>query len=258
MNSFLPWLRKEWLEAERSHRLLLLGLAAAFFAFLDPAMLKLLPLILRSQVGADLSTLIPATRDYAFATFLKDLFQIQTLVVCVALGGILARERRAHAFVIPITKGADITGIVLAKAAVHAAWLALLALAASFLSYLYAGLLFPAASTDLALPLRAGLSFALYFAYLVSLAVLASALAPSGAGGGLAALVLAYGFPALGALLKFGDLLPSWLALGAPGAASTSAGAFMRGPGLAPVLAAALAIALSLGGAVVAMRRRGI
>lgn len=252
MNSFVPWLRKELLEGARSYRFLILAVAAAFFSFLDPVMLRLLPAIMKAQTGMDAASLIPATRDYAFSTFLGDLFEILGFVVCIALGGIVAKERKERIYVMPRVKGAGMTGIILAKALSYAGFLAVTVLAAVSLSYAYAGILFPGSVFSPAVPLGAGLLMAGYFAYLVSVVVCASALLPSGIAASLTAVAVAYGLPALGSLLRIDGWLPSRLALGAPTLAQAGWGAFAG-----PALSASAAVVLLLGLASAAAGRKG-
>jgi len=215
MNSFIPWLKKEFLEGARSYRFLILAVAAAFFAFLDPVMLKLMPAIMKAQVGMDASSLFPATRDYAFGTFLGDLFEILGFVVCLSLGGIVAKERKDGVYVMPRVKGAGFPGIILAKTLAYAGFLAVVLVCAVFVSYLYAGLLFPGSAVEPSFPLGAGLLMAGYFAYLTALVVAASAVFPSGIAASLASVAVVYGLPALGSLLRFDKVLPSRLAMGA-------------------------------------------
>jgi ABC-2 type transport system permease protein len=266
MSSFAPWIRKEALEASRSYRLLVLGLAAAFFAFLDPLMLKLLPLIMKAQIGADLGSLFPRSRAFAFETFLGDLFEILGLIVCLGLGGILAKERKTGGFILPLSKGADFPGIVAAKALVYAAWLCLVLVPAVLASWLYAGLLFPetapalnagpgtgapgALAAGLALPLRAAANYALYFAWLVSLVVLASAFFRSAVWASLTALALSFGLPALAPLLGIERLLPSFLATGSQKLALLSTASFLPSS-----LCAAACIVLFLAGSAFLMER---
>lgn len=250
MHDFSPWLRKELLEGARSYRFLIIGFALAFFALLDPVMLKLLPLIMKSQVGADLSALFPASRDYAFQTFRKDLFQILSLVLCLCLGGLLAKERKARAFVIPVSKGADFAGIVPAKFLAYAAYLPLIIFPGALVSYAYAGLLFPGQGWDLAMPLAAAWRFSLYFAWLLSFVILSSAIAPSGVAASLLSLGAAFGLPALASLLGLERYSPSWLALAPQGATPS-----YFPDSLPAALIAVAAAVLNLACAVLAMKR---
>jgi ABC-2 type transport system permease protein len=246
-NSFFAWMKKETLEGMRSYRFLILGATVLFFAVFDPVMIKLLPMIMKSQVGADFSDLVPATRDYAFGSFIGDLFEIGSLVVCLVLGGTVARERKERAFVIPFAKGADFSGIIAAKALVYAFFLLAVTVPSVFISYAYSGILFPGDRADLIPVLRAAVNCSLYFAYLVAVVTLASSLAPSGLAASLSSLVVAYGVPALGSLLKIESRLPSFLAIGAWNPAG---GKFPF-----PELSAVAAIVICLTGAVGAMKR---
>jgi ABC-2 type transport system permease protein len=251
MNSFIPWLKKETLEGGRSYRFLVIGLAAAFFAFLDPVMLKLLPLIMKSQVGADLSSLIPASRDFAFSTFLNDLFEILSLVVCIILGGTVAKERKRRILAVPVTKGASFIGIILAKTITYSIYTAAVLWIAIPISYLYSGILFPGSAIMFSQPIKASLAVSGYFAWLVALVVMASSLFPSSLGASLFSIAAAYGLPALGSLFKVERFFPSYLAL---------ASSKVLGPEKADFLPAALfaftSAVLCLSCAVAAMRKR--
>jgi ABC-2 type transport system permease protein len=251
MTSFLPWLKKEFLEGARSYRFLILAAAAAFFAFLDPIMLKLLPAIMKAQTGMDASSLIPATRDYAFGTFLGDLFEILGFVVCISLGGIVAKERKDRIFIMPRVKGTGFPGIILAKALAYAVFLSVVLFAAVFVSYLYAGILFPGSAFEPSFPLGAGLLLAGYFAYLVAVVVCASAVFPSGIAASLASVAVAYGLPALGALFRIDGYLPSRLVLGASSLPEAGWSGF-----LLPALFASAAVVLLLSCASAAMGKK--
>jgi ABC-2 type transport system permease protein len=239
VGSFAAWVRKESLEGARSYRFLILAVAAAFFAFLDPAMLKLLPLIMKAQVGADLSSLISASRDAAFESFVGDGFEILSLVVCLVLGGIVAKERKERGFVIPVSKGAGFAGIVAAKAFVAAAYLAVILAASVFVSYLYAGLLFPGTEPVLALPARAALNLSLYFAWVVALVVFMSSIARSGVVASLLSAAVVYGVPALASLLRAQEYVPSYLATGSASVASLARASYL--PSTLSAAAAAVA-----------------
>jgi ABC-2 type transport system permease protein len=257
MRDFKAWTIKETREGLRRYRFLALGAAFLFFALMDPLMMRFLPLILESQAaggglppGLDLASLFPASREFGFSTFLGDLREIVSLVVCLALGGIIARERSRRTLILPFSKGASTAGMVLAKAAVYAIFLVLCSFAAVFIAYVYAGIVFPGSPFEPIRPLEAGAAYGLYFAYLVCGLVLASALLPSAIAASAAGLVLAYVLPALAGLLRFGEYLPSALA-----------DAVVKPEGLSnltsawPALTAGLSIAVCLAGAVVAMRK---
>jgi ABC-2 type transport system permease protein len=264
MNSFKAWIGKEFKEGVRRYAFLGMGGAFLFFAILDPLMMRFLPAILASQMGSASSSLppgalvpaslFPATRSFGFETFLGDIFEIGTLVVCLVLGGVLARERRSRALVIPFSKGSSISGMVLAKAAANTAFVAPAAFIAVMLSYAYAGAVFPGSPFEAGVPLVAGAAQGLYFAYLACLVLFSSAIMPTPLAASLLALALAYGVPPLASLFKIGRFFPSYLALGAQKTGDLVA-KFAEGDFLPAAVSAAACIVLCLAGAIGAMRR---
>lgn len=250
MNSFSAWLKKEILEGARSYRFLIIGVAMAFFAFLDPLMLKLLPFIMKAQTGVDMSALITASRDFAFESFLSDLYEIIGIVVCVLLGGTLAKERKNRRFVIPFTKGTGFSGVVLAKILVYASYLALALGTAAIVSYLYAGIVFPGSAVDLSVPLGAVLRYSLYYAFVVAATTFLSAVSQTGIAASLLSALTVFGLPAIASVFRADRFLPSYLAMGSQKIANAATANFLPSE-----LSAAAAIVLCFFGAVVAMRK---
>ncbi|MCX6383899.1 MAG: ABC transporter permease, partial [Actinobacteria bacterium] len=116
MGSFKAYFIKEIKESIRNHKYLILAVGFIFWALLDPLMLKLLPLILKTSLPVDLTSLISnITRDTAFQTFLNDLFEIGTLFVVFSLMGILSNEISNKNLVFPYSRGLKPAGMVIAK-----------------------------------------------------------------------------------------------------------------------------------------------
>jgi ABC-2 type transport system permease protein len=250
MNSFSAWLKKEMLEGARSYRFLIIGAAMAFFAFLDPLMLKLLPFIMKAQTGVDMSALITASRDFAFESFLGDLYEIMGIIVCILLGGTLAKERKTRRFVIPFSKGTGFSGIVLSKILVYAAFLAFALSAAAIVSYLYAGIVFPGSAVDFSVPLGAALRYSLYYTVVVAAITFLSAISPSGITASLLAALTVFGLPAIASVVRADRYLPSYLAIGSQKIANAATANFLPSE-----LSATAAIVVCFFGAVVAMRK---
>src|SRR4030042_2946796 len=144
MNLFTAF-RKEWMEALRSFRLLIVIVVLIFFGLTSPLQTKLLPQILASALppGSDISMLMPTptVRD-AFVQYVKNMSQFD-LILAVLLGmGAVAQEKdkgtAAMMLVKPLPRGSFLTAKFLGLAAVFAVAIALAGLG----RYYYTGLFF--------------------------------------------------------------------------------------------------------------------
>src|SRR5450830_1412958 len=116
MGSFKAYFIKEIKESIRNHKYLILAVGFIFWALLDPLMLKLLPLLLKNYMPVDVSVLFSTfTRDTAFQTFLKDIFQIGSLFIIFTLMGIISNEVYSKNLVFPYSRGLKPAGMVIAK-----------------------------------------------------------------------------------------------------------------------------------------------
>ena len=74
------------LEAVRSYKYLILFSGIVFWAIMNPLMIKLMPLLLKNYLPADLSVLFSEyTIDAAFIDFMGDVFEIGTLFIVFSL-----------------------------------------------------------------------------------------------------------------------------------------------------------------------------
>ncbi|MCM8710324.1 ABC transporter permease [Clostridium sp. SYSU_GA19001] len=114
--TFKAYMKKEFTEASREHKLIVLFMGFFFFALATPPMLKLTPKLLEKQYGTDMSSIFKTSATHSVANYLgSNVPQICILVLCLTLGGILSNEISKGSIILPITKGANKAAIVLAK-----------------------------------------------------------------------------------------------------------------------------------------------
>ncbi|HKL10447.1 MAG TPA: hypothetical protein VJ990_03350 [Clostridia bacterium] len=174
MNSFKAYIYKEWIEATRTYRLTALGCTIIAFAFLNPILLKMLPVILKSQSpGVDFSAIIEMSQREALRSYLDSLYEIGSFVVVLSLMGSIPNEFNNGTLVIPFTSGAKIRNVYLSKLLINGTALLAFSLAGTSIAYAYSSILFGTDLTSFAPALKAGLLYGLYFIFATSLTLLA-------------------------------------------------------------------------------------
>jgi len=119
--TFKAYIKKEFIEAKRENKLMILFMGFFFFALSTPPMLKLTPKLLEKQYGAQMSSLFKTSALDSVTNYLgSTLPQICILVLCLTLGGILCNEISKGNIIVPITKGANKISIVMAKFSFYA------------------------------------------------------------------------------------------------------------------------------------------
>lgn len=223
MNLFTAF-RKEWMEALRSYRLLIVVFVLIFFGLTSPLQAKLLPKILAAALppGSDISSLIPTpTVLDAIKQYVKNMGQFN-LILAVLLGmGAVAQEKdkgtAAMMVVKPLPRGSFLGAKFLGLAAIFAIGIAI----AGIGSYYYTGLLFEWMKI---LPwLVLNLFLYIYALVIVAITLLCSTITRSqAAAGGMTVGILVIGF-ILGVIKNLGKYLPgelnTWgvrLLIGAP------------------------------------------
>lgn len=114
--TFKAYINKEFTEAKREHKLIILFMGFFFFSLLTPPMLKLTPKLLEQQYGTDMASIFKVSAIDSVLNYLSStLPQICILILCLTLGGILCNEISKGSIIFPITKGANRVSVVLAK-----------------------------------------------------------------------------------------------------------------------------------------------
>jgi ABC-2 type transport system permease protein len=177
MSSFRAYFKKEIKEAARNYRYIILAAGFIFWALLDPLMLKLLPLILKTSLpGELLSQLTNINRDNAFQNLLKDLFQVSTLFFVFSLMGIISNEISGKKFVLPYSRGVKPESIVLAKYLHYLLTVSFFILIAFLANYLYVTNLFNGGILNIRIALSSCSLYVIYFAFILALLLYLSSL----------------------------------------------------------------------------------
>lgn len=116
MKTFKAYVYKEHIESRKQARYILLAVGILLFAILDPVMLKLMPMIIKSQANVEIPANAINTTS-ALSNYIKDLHQIGFLFILFSFAGTLAGEIKNQKLMIPYSKGAIPREIVLAKVA---------------------------------------------------------------------------------------------------------------------------------------------
>jgi ABC-2 type transport system permease protein len=193
MKSFKAYFKKEILEAIRTNRYLILFIGTIFWALLDPLVLKLLPMLLKNYMPPDLVGMFSTfTRDVAFLTFLKDLFQIGTLFIAFSLMGLISNEVYAKKLIFPYSRGVNPSGIVLAKYIHYTVTISIFILIAFLTNYFYINQLFTGGILSIQIVLKSLLLYIFYYSVLLSVLLCLSSLFKRGLIAGISVLVLGY------------------------------------------------------------------
>lgn len=231
MNLFTAF-RKEWLEALRNYRLLVVVVVLAFFGMTSPLLAKITPQIVTAVVpqGTDISQIIPTPTVWdAIAQYVKNMGQF-SIVLALLLGmGMVVQEKErgiaAMMLVKPLPRGSFLGAKFLALAAIFAISIVI----AGTGCYYYTMVLFEAMNIVHWLVLNVFLF--IYVLVIVSISLFCSTVTKSqAAAGGMAAGIIASGL-IVGVIRGLGKYLPgelltwgvrlmhgdtsfSWLALG--------------------------------------------
>lgn len=214
MRSFKAYFKKEILESIRTNKYLILFIGIVFWALLDPLMLKLLPLLMKNYLPPDIAVMFSTfTRDTAFQTFLKDLFQIGTLFIAFTLMGLLSNEVSLKKLVFPYSRGANPAGVVLAKYIHYTVTISLFILIAFLTNYFYINRLFTGGILSIGIVLKSSLLYILYYSVLLSILLYLSSLLKRGIIAGITVLVLGYTLSIFNQFKVVRAYLPNYLLL---------------------------------------------
>ena len=253
MKSCWFFLQKEIAEHIRTWRLLILSAVFLLFGMISPATAKFTPEILK-MAGADSGMVIqmpPVIVTDSYLQFFKNMNSMGVIVILLVFAGIVVGEKVKGSAQLILTKNISRWAFVLAKYLGGALLWTVVYAAGALVCWCYALWFFPGESAA-----HLPVAFAAYWLYgllLLAFTVLASAAAR---GQGLATLGA---FAGWGALLL--SMVPPQLAKVSPavlGSANLAVilSAMPVGDLLVPALLAVALIALSLGGAILALSRQ--
>ena len=212
MQTFKAYFKKEILEAVRTSKYIILFVGTIFWALLDPLLLKLLPIFLKSSLPVDMSSLLPElTRDTAFQNFAGNLFEIGTLFFAFTLMGLLSNEIRFKKLIFPYTSGARPAGMVLAKYAHYAIVLAVFIMVAFLTNYFYTIRLFEGGILSVGDVLGSASLYIIYYCLLLAILLFLSILFKRGLFAGITIIVLAYTLSIFNQFPDIRQYLPNYL-----------------------------------------------
>jgi ABC-2 type transport system permease protein len=192
-----------------------------FWALLDPVLLKLLPIVLRSAVPVDVTSLLPQlTRDTAFINFAGDLFEIGTLFFAFTLMGLLSNEIRFKRLIFPYSGGLRPAGMVLAKYIHYAVILSVFILTAFLTNYFYTVQLFEGGTLSAASVMRSASLYIIYYCFLLAFLLFLSSLFKRGLVAGIIIIVFAYTMSIFNQFPDIRNYFPNYLLLKAQGTGS--------------------------------------
>jgi len=214
MKSFKAYFKKEILEAKRTNKYLILFVGTIFWALLSPLMLKLLPILMKNYIPADLAGMFSTfTRDAAFLSYLSDLFEIGTLIIALTLMGLVANEVYGKKLIFPYSRGVNPSGIVLAKYIHYAVTISIFILIAFLTNYFYVNRLFTGGILSIGIVLKSSLLYMLYYSVLLSILLYFSSLFKRGLIAGITVLVLGYSLSIFNNFETIRVYLPNYLLL---------------------------------------------
>lgn len=215
MTTFKAYFKKEIIESIRQYRYLILAIGILLFAIVDPIMLKLLPVIMKNQIPADLSSLMIFTPITAAANYMKDLFQVGLMFIVFAISGTLSDEINSGKLVFPYSMGANPAGIVIAKVLHNALTAVLMVFAGFSLNYYYVSILFTGAALRYKQILTSAVLMMVLVCFAITFVTLLSSLFNKGIASGAACLGIIYLSAPFAKINGIGKFMPYKLFIGA-------------------------------------------
>ena len=193
-SGFAAFAGKEASEIIRTWRIWVLPGILLFFALTGPVLARFTPQLLGALAGDQLKGLVLPVPTYldAYAQWTKNLSQIALFALIVIYGSVISAERKSGTAVLVLTKPLSRTSFVVAKAAVHSVFLAVLVVAGTLITWGVTAAVFgQAPGSALWSAALAWLVFGVLFIALMTLlsVLIGSAAGAAGAGLGAYALV---------------------------------------------------------------------
>jgi ABC-2 type transport system permease protein len=242
VKGFAAFARKEAVEIVRTWRIWVLPGILLFFAVSGPILAKFTPQIVAAAGGSQLAGLKipPPTYIDAYAQWTKNLTQIALFAIIIIYGGLVSAERKAGTAILVLTKPVSRGAFVVAKVVVHAAFLAIVVIAGTLITWGETALIFSKAPAG---PIWAGAMAWLVFGVLfLAIMTLLSALLDSQAGAAGIGLGIFAGMSILGLLKPLARYSPVGL-VGQPAMLAAGQGSAILWPVVSSIALAAVLVA---------------
>lgn len=200
-------LQKEFLEALRTKKLMVLGIVALFFSLLDPVMLKLTPYLVKEFAGMDMSGMIQLTQKAELIGFHQDIYQLFTIVLVITVGNVWINEVKQQTFVIPVSKGFKLSSIMLAKIITYALSVNVFIYVAYTINYYYSGIIF-GFDVDYYQVFSSAAMMGLFYAFFIVLIIALGPILSNFPGIVFTTLLIVFGGPFITSLLDIGAYTP--------------------------------------------------
>lgn len=167
------YIQKELIEHHRRFRLLILLVLSLLFAFTAPVILYFLPKILASQANSnmDLTSLFTLGQTTAIINYMNDMFEIPGLIMIIFGANLVYKEFKPQAITIPFANGMSFSSMILTKFFVYIGLIALITFFSFIINHYYSGLVFNEFYAYMSDTLHGWLSFVIYVAFHVALAI---------------------------------------------------------------------------------------
>lgn len=181
------------LEAIRTHKYLILFSGIVFWAIMNPLMIKLMPILLKTYLPVGLSSIfLEYTIDAAFMDFMGDVFELGTLFISFSLMGLISNEVYYKKLAFPYSRGAEPAGLVTAKFIHYMLTISIFILVAFLTNYFYITRLFEGGMLTIETVFKSALLYIIYYSLLLSFLIFLSSLFRRGLAVGFSVAILAY------------------------------------------------------------------
>jgi ABC-2 type transport system permease protein len=204
MNTYIAYIKKEFMELIRTSRFIAIAAGLLFFALLDPIMLKVTPDILKSQLGnVSLASLgVELSQRASIIKFASNINSISVIVIVLAIMNLIASEIKDKTIILPHIAGMSPFGFIFAKLSVTSFVIVLFNLLSFGTALYYSNLLFTgSASLSNNDVFISALLYCLFFCYVVALSLFYGTVSKSGLLTVIFTLATVFATSALSALL---------------------------------------------------------
>jgi len=208
MATIKAFFKKEMIEAKRQYKYIIIASGLIAFAILDPIMLKLLPKIFEKQIPLELTNLFDISAESALSNYIKNLFQIGSMFIIFTVSNTLNEEIYSQKLVFPYSAGANLKGIVFAKALHYILSICLFLLIGLLTAYYYIGILFDSGSIRINHIFNIWILISTFYIFIISFSIFLSSLTKKGITAGFISLTIVFSSSILANVKFVGDFVP--------------------------------------------------
>jgi len=208
MNTFKAYIKKEILESLREYKYLIITLGIIIFAISGPVMVKLMPVILKSQPGIAISSEKFMNIQYCLQSFISSLYQISIMFIVFTVCTSIGEEITLQKLVFPYSKGASPMFIVISKFINYSVPVLLVTTAGIFINHYYSSVLFINLDVATSKLFIISLFISLYFIFNIALVLFLSSIIKKSLPAGILTLVIGYVSAAFIKIPQLGKFLP--------------------------------------------------